>query len=342
MTVGQTADDRFASGNSERSFTVTFIAPYQSWNIGGLISFQQFPIHLAPMMNVNLVVRFEEPKPLHGVCTYRSETLSPDELPDADATVMGINVPDAGQFFGLPESKGERILMFQGYNELKSKRVRERLGLGLRVLTISKWLMEEAHRFGARPEYTPLGLAREIFFPGPPTESRSDVVTMKFHPVDWRGADDGLAALKIVSEERPGTEFRLFGVQPPAESFPIPCTFLSLDSQTAVANLLRESAVFVCSSWEEGLGLPGLEALACGAALATTDTKGSRDYAIHEETALVSPPKNPELLAENVLRLLDDLELRRKLTRDGLEYAYSHFEPWPEAAANMGRVLMRR
>ena len=35
--------------------------------------------------------------------------------------------------------------------------------------------------------------------------------------------------------------------------------------------------------------MPGLEALACGTALATTDTKGSRDYALHEKTALDQP-----------------------------------------------------
>jgi glycosyltransferase involved in cell wall biosynthesis len=328
--------------DGQKRFTVTFTTPGQSRAVGGFISVQEFATHLALMMDVNLVVRYEEPKPLPGVSMYRSETLSPDEVPDADATILGINRPDTGEFFNLPESKGERLLMFQGYNELESEMIRERLGLGLRVLTISRWLFEEARRFGARPEFTPLGLDRTIFFPGAPTEARGNVVCMKVHPIYWKGTPDGLEALKVVKEARPEAEFRLFGVDPPEEPFPIPNEFLSLDSQQGVASLLRESTIFVCPSWEEGFGLPGLEALACGAALATTDTKGSRDYAIHEETALVSPPKNPELLAENIVRLLDDLELRRKLTRDGLEYAYSHFKPWPEAAANLGRVLMRR
>ena len=58
--------------------------------------------------------------------------------------------------------------------------------------------------------------------------------------------------------------------------------------------MLREAAVLVLPSWEEGLGLPGIEALACGAALASTDTKGGRDYALAGETApahSTAPPR---------------------------------------------------
>ena len=51
--------------------------------------------------------------------------------------------------------------------------------------------------------------------------------------------------------------------------------------------------MLVLPSWEEGLGLPGIEALACGAALARTDTKGGRDIALDGETALVTPPAAP-------------------------------------------------
>ena len=57
----------------------------------------------------------------------------------------------------------------------------------------------------------------------------------------------------------------------------------------------------------------------CGTALVTTDTGGSRDYALNEETALVSPPKNPEALAENLIRILTDESLRLRLTENGYQ-----------------------
>jgi glycosyltransferase involved in cell wall biosynthesis len=100
--------------------------------------------------------------------------------------------------------------------------------------------------------------------------------------------------------------------------------------------------VHVVSSWEEGFGLTGAEAIACGAALATTDTKGSRDYALHESTALVSPPRDPEALAHNVLRLLDDLDLRRRLVATGQRQLCTVMPPWPEAARRMAFALLER
>ena len=51
----------------------------------------------------------------------------------------------------------------------------------------------------------------------------------------------------------------------------------------------------------------------------TTDCGGNREYAEHEVTALLSPPRDPEALARNVLRLLDDDSLRQRLARAGYE-----------------------
>ena len=50
---------------------------------------------------------------------------------------------------------------------------------------------------------------------------------------------------------------------------------------------------FAVGSWFEGFGQPGLEALACGVPLVTTDNGGCREYAVHEETALMVPPGTP-------------------------------------------------
>jgi glycosyltransferase involved in cell wall biosynthesis len=103
--------------------------------------------------------------------------------------------------------------------------------------------------------------------------------------------------------------------------------------------VLRRAAVLVLPSWEEGLGLPGIEALACGAALATTDTKGGRDYALDGETALVSPPRDPKLLADNVIRLLREPRLRARLTLRGREQVLETYPPWPQATAEFARAL---
>ena len=62
-----------------------------------------------------------------------------------------------------------------------------------------------------------------------------------------------------------------------------------------------------------------MEAMMCGAALVTTDTGGSRDYALNEETALVSTPKKPDRLAKNLIRVLTDNSLRVGLAEMGYQ-----------------------
>ena len=105
--------------------------------------------------------------------------------------------------------------------------------------------------------------------------------------------------------------------------------------------MLREVKVLVLPSWEEGLGLPGIEALACGAALASTDTKGGRDYALPGETALVTPPHEPELLADSVIRLLREPELSARLTMHGRKHVLATYPPWPQATAHFGQAIAR-
>ncbi len=182
----------------------------------------------------------------------------------------------------------------------------------------------------------PQGLDREVFTPGPrlPAE-RAPSVSLMTHRLDWKGLRDALDALAIVRERRPELEVTLFGGEPVAGEG----TFVASPTRPEVATLLGESAVHVVASWEEGFGLTGAEAIACGAALATTDTKGSRDYAIDGHTALVSAPGDPRALAHNVLGLLEDAELRARLVSAGQRHLCAAMPQWPESARRMALAL---
>jgi hypothetical protein len=63
--------------------------------------------------------------------------------------------------------------------------------------------------------------------------------------------------------------------------------------------------------------MPAMEAMACRCALATTNTGGCLDYAINEQTALVSPTRNADGLSQNLIRLLDDEILLQTLSENG-------------------------
>jgi glycosyltransferase involved in cell wall biosynthesis len=62
-----------------------------------------------------------------------------------------------------------------------------------------------------------------------------------------------------------------------------------------------------------------------GVPIVATDVRGNKDLIINGETGLLSPP-NPESLANAVIKLLNDSNLRQRLTSQGKEYAINKFD----------------
>lgn len=271
---------------------------------------------------------------LPGASAAPARGLEAADLPDADFLIVPADAPEGERLYALPSVKGRPVLLFQGYGAPGNPVVAANLGRADLVLATSRWLVRDAAGHGCRPFHVPYGIDREVFWPGEPAERRPPAVTMLVHRVTWKGTVEGLEALRIVRQAVPGVQIQLFGEADPEDDLPL----LRRPDRPAVADLLRRAAVYVCPSWEEGFGMPGLEALACGASLATTDTKGSRDYAEHDRTALVSAPLDTEALAEHAIRLLRDPELRGRLAGGGRKAA-GRFGSWTEASARLTEVL---
>jgi glycosyltransferase involved in cell wall biosynthesis len=315
----------------------TLIAPHQRATTGGVYIIEQLAQELSSSMEVNLAVRKGPPRPLEGVRVLSAPRLDAEELPDADVVIGGLAQPDPERVLALPPSKGAQLFFLLGYGSPGNPRVEQMLDRHVGVLALSHFLLESASVHGCQAELIRLGLDRSIFHPGTPSRERGPIVAMMTHTIDWKATQDGLSALARVRAAVPEAELRLFGVSEPD----FPATFLGSLSRAQVGELLRDVAVLVLPSWEEGLGMPGIEALACGAALATTDTKGGRDYALDGETALVTPPRRPDLLADSVIRLLRERDLRDRLTGRGQAHVLATYPPWPEAATDFRHALAR-
>ena len=66
-------------------------------------------------------------------------------------------------------------------------------------------------------------------------------------------------------------------------------------------------------SLEEGFGLTAVEAMALGVPVVASDVGGLREVVRHRKTGMLVPPANPEALADAILELLDDSQLRLSL-----------------------------
>jgi glycosyltransferase involved in cell wall biosynthesis len=77
----------------------------------------------------------------------------------------------------------------------------------------------------------------------------------------------------------------------------------------------------------EGLGLTLVEALLAGAAVLGTAAGGIPEVIIHEQTGLIARDGDPNHLADQIQRLLTDVPLRDRLTRQGKEHVLRTYSP---------------
>lgn len=84
-------------------------------------------------------------------------------------------------------------------------------------------------------------------------------------------------------------------------------------------NLYRLAEVFLYPSLRESFGIPILEAMSCGTPVITSNTSAMPEVA--GEGAILIDPNQPEQIAEKILSLINDNELRTKTINYGLERA---------------------
>ena len=88
----------------------------------------------------------------------------------------------------------------------------------------------------------------------------------------------------------------------------------------------RSHIVCLPSYYPEGLPKALLEACAAGRAIVTTNTPGCREAVRHGENGLLVEARNPQAVAEAVDRLLEDVNLRRKMGAAGRKIAENEFD----------------
>jgi glycosyltransferase involved in cell wall biosynthesis/ribosomal protein S18 acetylase RimI-like enzyme len=93
-----------------------------------------------------------------------------------------------------------------------------------------------------------------------------------------------------------------------------------------VRDLLAVMDVFVLASWREGMPRSAIEAAAMGKALVLTDIRGCREVARNGLEGVLVPPRRPERLAEALLGLVRDPELRQQMGKAARVRAIERFD----------------
>jgi glycosyltransferase involved in cell wall biosynthesis len=201
---------------------------------------------------------------------------------------------------------------------------------------VAKWLVnvgvEEvglaAHRF----YHVPPAIDHELFRPEQRGQRDIDVVALS-HPHKEKGWPVAREAISALLAQRPGLRVVVFGRDRP-DDLPDGARFIPHPSHQQLANeVYGRAKIFVQTSFHEGFGLTPVEAMACGAALVSTDCGGSGDYAIDYHTGRVVPSGDPSKVVGAVNDLLNDDVRRQTLAETGERFVRGF--SWERSAAVM-------
>jgi glycosyltransferase involved in cell wall biosynthesis len=240
------------------------------------------------------------------------------------------------------DNKGQKFYLIQAWETVFFKqdpqRVLRTYSFPLKKIVIAKWLGEKLKELGQDCFYNPNGLDFQKFgLDNRPENRHPSQVMMLYHVFDWKGTSDGIRAVSLAREQIPDITLTMFGVYERPDNLPSWVEYYQTPEQKLLRRLYNEAAIFINASWVEGWGLTPCEAAQCGAALCITDNGGHREFAIHEETALLSPPKDVNSQAENILRLIKDPDLRINLARQA--HAYVQRFTWNNAVLSMEKIF---
>lgn len=185
------------------------------------------------------------------------------------------------------------------------------------VAPIAVWTEEERRAFRARE--------------GIPAGARVVLSVSNFYP--YKGHMDLIEAAGYVASREPETLFLLVGrdagtletCRNRVRENGLGNSVLFLGSRTDIPDLLRTCDLFVHPSHEEGFSNAILEAMAGGRPVVAYDVGGNPEAIRDRETGLLVPLRNPRALADAILRLARDPELRVAMGEKGRERATEHF-----------------
>lgn len=217
--------------------------------------------------------------------------------------------------------------------------VRSTYALGYINIVVSEWLQEVVDKYSKKPSIlikNPIDLnVYKIIVPV--TDRKEHTVSVLYHENDYKGVKYALEALNLLHDFYPDLEVYMFGVFDYKKDIPW-IHYKQRASQQQTVDIYNKTRVFLCATIEEGYGLTGLEAMACGNVLISTNYQGVREYAKDGYNALLSPVKDVDALVENVKRVFEDNELSQRLVKNGQE-SMKNFS-WDEAYKKFEKAII--
>ena len=197
-------------------------------------------------------------------------------------------------------------------------------------------------------------LLRERFGLAP----QSPIIGFVGRPTREKGIDIFLRAAALVHQKRPQARFALIGTgvsnshlrsaeYPFRQELPQMLAQLGISEVTTITGAVEDVRPYVADldvvvipSRRDAAPLVAYEAMALGVPIVGANIHGIPELIRHEEEGLLARVGEEASFAEEIIRLIDDTELREKLARAAHERVLTHFN-LRENVAKMGAIYER-
>lgn len=221
---------------------------------------------------------------------------------------------------------------------------RQSYGLGFELIANSSWLQNRLRaELGDVPvTLCPNAIDHKVFHAEPKTLTSSrqvNIISYGGRNAVWKGFREMAEAVAIARAALPDYQvgWNVYGdaLVRPGEITPyVPLGFLS---PPRLSDEYKKADISLSASWYESFPLFPIEAMACGLAVITTQF-GTEEYAWHGKTAEIVQPKNPQSIAEGVIRLVRDEDYRLRIASAGNRTS-REFQ-WDKSIARFEHILM--
>lgn len=222
--------------------------------------------------------------------------------------------------------------------------VRASLQQSAALIVPSAFLETVFSRFGINARIVPNTIDTERFHNSHPhrEKRRQFLVSRNLEPI--YDNETAIRAFAIVRQTYPDARLTVAGSGPQAEPLAALVDELELSDSVRftgrldrdeMARVYREADISINPSRVDNMPVSILEAMASGTPVVSTAVGGIPFLVEHRKTALLVPPGSPEMMADAIKQIMEDISLADRLVTNGLQeiQKYTWLKTWPLLAA---------
>lgn len=188
-------------------------------------------------------------------------------------------------------------------------------------IVISSWLKKIVDKYSPSPSVIiPDGINTEIFkYKTPYFDRKAHSICFHYRSASIKGCKYAIETIEYLKETYPDLIVKVVSNEKKPQGLPAYCDFFYNLSSEEVAKINNSVRVFMCTSINEGYGLPALEAMACGCSVVSSAYLGIKEYGIDGYNVLFSPERDSVAMASNVKRIFENDCMAEKLSNNGIQ-----------------------